>query len=55
MALALFNPRPTDFQQKSMKKSFDFRPLQTYQTIKTSLKRVARNDVVINKLQEATK
>jgi len=30
-------------------------PIPTYQTIKTSLKRVARNDVVIEKLQEATK
>jgi hypothetical protein len=29
--------------------------LPTYQTIKTSLKHVARNDVVIEKLQEATK
>jgi hypothetical protein len=30
-------------------------PIPTYQTIKTSLKRIARNDVVIEKLQEATK
>ncbi len=37
---------------KSMKKSPD--PIPTYQTIKTSLKSVARNDVIIEKLQEAT-
>ncbi|CAM6028971.1 unnamed protein product [Sphagnum balticum] len=38
---------------KSMKEPLD--PIPTYQTIKTSLKRVARNDVVIEKLQEVTK
>ncbi len=38
---------------ESMKEPPD--PIPTYQTIKTSLKRVARNDVVIEKLQEATK
>jgi hypothetical protein len=41
---------------KNKKKPPDPVPgLPSYQTIKTSLKRVARNDVVIEKLQEATK
>eukprot|EP00835_Amoeboradix_gromovi_P000151 NODE_5_length_49639_cov_0.484336.p13 type:complete len:322 gc:universal NODE_5_length_49639_cov_0.484336:40963-39998(-) len=41
---------------KSMKKPPDPNPtLPNYQSIKTSLKSVVRNDVIIDKLQEATK